>query len=201
MALAELTRSTTATASAPDIAEVPGDVGVRLEVHDASRVEWTVSVPLPERHPARYRIDVELEIPANVFARHAPWEKLQSWTRLDGAGDAEIGGEAVTIDALRRGAVSFAHRLGQASDGFARHCRLAGAVFHRGPRNELEEGLELWLGVARATAEEARERLVTEKSGDGDELRRERGLVDEYVSVRFLEMLAAAERVLGTVAV
>ena len=27
---------------------------------------------------------VELEIPANAFARHTPWDQLQSFTRLDG---------------------------------------------------------------------------------------------------------------------
>ena len=49
------------------------DAVVRLEIHDASRVEWSVSVPLPEDAPLKYAIEVELEIPSNAFARHTPW--------------------------------------------------------------------------------------------------------------------------------
>jgi hypothetical protein len=193
MAVAELTRS---VASAPDLADA-SEVDVRLDVHDASRLEWSVSVPLPEKRANRYSIDFQLEIPANVFARHAPWDQMQSWTRLDGPAETSLGNEVVTIDALRRGAVAFAHKLSRASEGFTRHCRLAAALFTVSPRKDLEHGLELWLEVARATATEARERLDAEHADDGPELTRERALVDEYISVRFLEMMAAAERALA----
>lgn len=155
MAVAELSRS---VASTPELADA-SELDVRLDVHDASRLEWSVSVPLPEKRPTRYRIDFQAEIPANVFARHAPWDQMQSWTRLDGPAETAMGAEAVTIDALRRGAVAFAHKLSRASDGFTRHCRLAAALFLVSPRNDLEDGLELWLSVAVATVQEAREKL------------------------------------------
>jgi hypothetical protein len=184
-------------ASTPELADA-SEVDVRLDVHDASRLEWSVSVPLPEKRPTRYRIDFQAEIPANVFAHHAPWDQLQSWTRLDGAAETDLGNAVVTIDALRRGAVAFAHKLARASDGFTRHCRLAAALFVVSPKNDLVDGLELWLAVATTAIQEARERLDSERENGGVELARERELVDEYMSVRFLEVLAASERALAT---
>jgi hypothetical protein len=195
MAIAEVRQG---AASQPEIAEVASDVDVRLDVHDASRLEWSVTVALPDRGTSEYSIDFELEIPANVFVLHAPWDQLQSWTRLDGPADSPRPGETPDIDALRRGAVSFAHRLARASEGFARHCRLAGAVSATAFTPEtLEDGLELWLGFAAATAGEARERLVSGGKRDGADIARERRLVDEYVSVRLLEVLASAERAIA----
>jgi len=183
---------------APELVADESDVDVRLDVHDASRLEWSVSIPLPERGRASYAIEVELEIPANVFARHLPWDQLQSWTRLDGAAAAPRLGEAPSIDTLRRGAIAFAHELARASEGFARHCRLAGAISAATLTPEsLEEGLRLWLAFATTTAEEARERLARRGPRDSIEIGRERKLVDEYVSVRLLEMLASAERAIA----
>jgi hypothetical protein len=184
--------------SSPEFAVDEKDVDVRLDVHDASRLEWSVSIPLPEHGSATYAINVELEIPANVFARHAPWDQLQSWTRLDGPAEAERVGGSPSIDALRRGAIAFANRQARASEGFARHCRLAAAVSAAAFTTEsLREGLELWLGFAAATANDARDRLTVRNKKDSTEIARERGLVDEYVSVRLLEALASAERAIA----
>ena len=182
------------------------DAQVRLEIHDASRLEWSISIPLPEDRPLAYAIDVELEIPSNAFAQHAPWDQLQSFTRLDGP---EIGGGAtdpLTIDGLRRHALAVAAKLARAGDAFARHCVLAGSLFAAAPRRDLAEGLVLWLDVARATVKDARAGAGKGNghgngNGNGSEerafdpiLARERALVDEYMSVRFLDVLAGAER-------
>src|SRR5262245_19808712 len=140
MALVEVTR---APAVPLDDIEGNDEADVRLDVHDASRLEWSVTVPLPLRRTTVYSIEVELEITANVFSRHTPWDQLQSWTRLDGPAQALRAGEAVTIDELRRGAVAFAHSLARASEGFSRHCRLAGALSASAPMAELEDGLDL----------------------------------------------------------
>jgi hypothetical protein len=174
-----------------------GDALVRLEVHDASRLEWSISIPLPERRSLAYAIDVELEIPSNAFARHAPWDQLQSFTRLDGPQIASVGSDPVTIDGLRRHALAVASKLARASDAFGRHCLLAGSLFAVAPRRDLADGLILWLDVARATAAEARAGIAGVDDAADEAIRRERDLVDEYVSVRFLEALAAAERSLG----
>ncbi|MEO8877746.1 MAG: hypothetical protein ABI461_19285, partial [Polyangiaceae bacterium] len=80
-----------------------------------------MSLPLPEHSPRSYSIDVELDIPSNAFARHAPWNQLQTFTRLEASDDPFRRQHAQTqtqnIDSLRRGAVSLAHRLARASDG------------------------------------------------------------------------------------
>jgi len=169
-------------------------LGLRVDVHDASRLEWIVAVPLPEAGTLAYTVEVQLEIPANVFAPHAAWAQLQSWARLDGSAGRAGANDDVTVDVLRRGAIAFAPKLTVAHDGFARHCRLAGALSSNTPLDDLVDKLDLWLGVATATAAEAREQLVGATAGDSAELRRERSLVDEYVSVRFLDTLAGAER-------
>jgi hypothetical protein len=177
-----------------------GDALVRLDVHDASRLEWSISIPLPKGRPLAYAIDVELEVPSNALAHHAPWDQLQSFTRLDGPQLGTEGTDPVTIDGLRRHALAVARKIARASDGFSRHCLLAGSLFAVVPRSDLEEGLLLWLEAARVTASEARvdkaENLGLEGVTD-EAIRRERNLVDEYVSVRFLEALAAAERSLA----
>jgi hypothetical protein len=172
-------------------------VDLRVEVHDASRLEWTVAVPLPDTRELKYSIDVQLEIPANVFARHIAWDQLQSWARLDGPVGVSNAIDSVTIDALRRGTMAVAHKLARAHDGFARHCLLAGALSASTPLEDLIDKLDIWLGAATAIADEARVQLVAEAPADTVELRRERRLVDEYLSIRLLDALAGNGRSLA----
>src|SRR5690242_9850091 len=109
-----------------------GAAKVRVAVHDASRVEWSLSLPLPDEKPVEYSLDVSIEIPNNTFVRHSPWEQLQGFTRLDGPAITQAG-DVVTIDHLRRGALAMASQLARASDGFSRHCRLAASLFATAP--------------------------------------------------------------------
>jgi hypothetical protein len=190
MAIAELTDHL-----APD---APGTSSVlagqvRLGVHDASRLEWSLSIPLPEDAALPYGLDVEIQIPQNAFVRHTPWDQMQGFTRLDGPAFA-LANDAISIDQLRRGALAMANQLARAGGGFARHCRLAGSLFATTSHSELEEALLVWIDAALRVATETREFLVTPVAGEPAEVRRERALVDEYVSVRLLEMLAGAER-------
>jgi hypothetical protein len=195
MAIAELTQEAFAAAEAA--AEGAGKV--RVAVHDASRLEWSLSIPLPEDETARpYSLRVQIQIPQNAFVRHAPWDQMQAFTRLDGPAIAAVG-DVVTIDALRRGALAMANQLARASDGFQRHCRLAGSLFATAPHSELEDALTIWIEAAVRIAQESRERLTRAEEEEAAELMRERKLVDEYVSVRLFEMLAGAERALSNV--
>jgi hypothetical protein len=197
MAVVELARpSGSAFLDIVDDAEL-GDALIRLEVHDASRFEWSISIPLPEGNKLAYAIDVELEIPSNAFAPHASWDQLQSFTRLDGPQLTSGGSDPITIDGLRRHALAVASKLARASDAFSRHCLLAGSLFAVAPRRDLLEGLILWLEVARATAAEVRAATPNPRPPADEGIDRERDLVDEYVSVRFLEVLAASERALS----
>lgn len=195
MAIAELTEEAYVAQEAAN----EGAGRVRVAVHDASRIEWSLSVPLPTDAPLDYSLRVEMQIPQNTFVRHVPWDQMQAFTRLDGPASVTVGahGDAVSIDQLRRGALALASQLARASDGFSRHCRLAGSLFATAPHGELEDALTIWIEAAVRIAEEARTRLSQAPDIEPAELQRERRLVDEYISVRLLEALAGAERGLG----
>jgi hypothetical protein len=197
MAIVELTQE----AYAASEAAAEGTGKVRVAVHDASRLEWSLSLPLPESEEARsapYSLRVEIQIPQNAFVRHVPWDQMQAFTRLDGPAVTGAS-DVVTIDALRRGALAMASQLARASDGFKRHCRLAASLFATAPHSELEDALTIWIEAAVRIAQESRERLTKVDAEEATELARERRLVDEYVSVRLFEMLAGAERALSNV--
>jgi hypothetical protein len=197
MAIAELTEE----AYVAREAATEGAGRVRVAVHDASRIEWSLSVPLPKDAALDYSLRVEMQIPQNTFVRHAPWDQMQAFTRLDGpAATPERNGDAVSIDQLRRGALAMASQLARASDGFSRHCRLAGSLFATAAHSELEDALTIWIEAAVRISEEARERLTKAPDIEPAELKRERKLVDEYISVRLLEALAGAERGLSQLA-
>lgn len=200
MAIAELTQEAYVALEALEAA-AEGAGKVRVGVHDASRLEWSLSIPLPEKQDTStpYSLKVEMQIPQNAFVRHSPWDQMQAFTRLDGAAPLAMDPDAVTIDALRRGALAMANQLARASDGFQRHCRLAASLFATAPHSELEDALTIWVEAAVRIAQEARDRLHCEKDAEAAELTRERRLVDEYISVRLFEMLAGAERALSNV--
>ena len=74
---------------------------------------------------------------------------MQAFTRLDGpAATPQRDGDAVSIDQLRRGALAMASQLARASDGFSRHCRLAGSLFATAAHSELEDALTIWIEAA-----------------------------------------------------
>jgi hypothetical protein len=172
-------------------------VDVRMDIHDASRIEWSVSLPLPGQKACPYSIAVEMDIPSNAFARHTPWDQLQSFTRLDGGETFQFDEDILTIDALRRNAVAIANQMGRIGEGFSRQCLVAASLFTRVPSKDLEDVLTSAVDAAVALALDARAKLTVERVGEAAELARERGLVDEYVSVRLLALLAGAERGLG----
>ncbi len=180
----------------PDAAEV-GDVAVRMEIHDASRVEWSVALPLPRAKVAHYTINVEMDIPSNAFARHTPWDQLQSFTRLDGGVAFAVEGDVLTIDALRRNALGVAGQLARVGERFRHQCVVAASLFTRVPNRNLGETLAAEIEAGVALARDARGKLVSPAETDAPELARERRLVDEYVSIRLLTLLAGAERGLG----
>jgi hypothetical protein len=97
------------------LAEIHGGAErvVRVGIHDASRLEWSVSIPLPDRHALDYLIEAELEVPTNAAERRTPWEQLQGLTRLSGPTAAATSDDS-TVDSLRRGAVTLAHMLDRA---------------------------------------------------------------------------------------
>ncbi len=172
---------------------------LRIGVHDASRVEWSVSLPLPKGRRVPFTIEARLKVPESAYVEHLPWKQLQHYTRLDGPQMASSG-DVCSIDELRRNVLALANKLTRASEGFARHCRLASSLFATAKSTELEGLLLAWIEGAERLVEDGRERLTRPSESDAEEVLRERKLVDEYLSVRLLEMLGAGERSLSTLA-
>lgn len=196
MAMVNLTQGDVlARGSAADIEAAPCEASPpRVEVHDASRVEWSVSFPIPEGRSAQgFAIEVRLKVPESAFVEHAPWKQLQHYTRLDGP-ELAGGGDGCSIDELRRSVLAIAQSLTRASDAFAKEARLASSLFAKAKSSELEAVLAASLDTAERLVVDGRERLTRGGKTERDELLRERKLVDEYLSVRLLEMLGAAEK-------
>jgi hypothetical protein len=168
---------------------------VRAGVHDASRVEWVVSLPLAATKQ-EFATEVTIEIPSNLFAKHAPWDQLQELARLDGPEESPAF-DTNTIDGLRRLAVALAAQVTRAGDALARHCRLLGSPLSE-DLDAVTQGASLWLEAAVTVLHRARARLVTADETVPSQVGKERALVDEYLSVRLLDVLSAAQRELET---
>lgn len=200
MALAESFDSPSLVPEQSEILAREGEI--RLAIHDASRIEWSFAVPLPTgkggagAKPTPYTMTAELLVPSNTFVPHSPWEQLQVYTRLDGGSGVTDGADRhlPSVDAIRRETVARASALGDTSRLFARHCRLAGSLFAMAPHSDLEGCLR----EALATAQELSEGTRLERVEPAD-LRRERLLADEWISARYIELLASAQRSLGGV--
>ena len=72
MAASHLTSSIFPASITPDRVGAEAEVELRLGVHDASRVEWIVSLPLPRKTPVPFSVEVTIDITSNLFAKHAP---------------------------------------------------------------------------------------------------------------------------------
>jgi hypothetical protein len=178
-----------------------GEGTVRIGIHDATRFEWTVLVPLPARERLPYSIQVELEVPTNAVVRHSPWEQIQTFTRLDeaarpvlGAGGSLDDGASAPVDALRRGAVSLRRMLARAATGFGRHAGMGAAREAEDAEGDPYGFLVVWLETALLAVAETRRQLTQPSSGDTPHVASERALVDEYASVGLLDMLVEASR-------
>jgi hypothetical protein len=179
--------------SEPDFAELharPAAALAQVAVHDASSFEWRVSVPLRSQAAAHYSIEAEFEIPALATSVRSPWEQLYSFSRLEGP-DASTLGDG-SVDRLRRQVVGLTQMLGRAREGFDRHCK---AICEAAPA-EAEPGLTMWLDAALTALGKGRAGLTVAIPADSPELRRERVLADEFISVRLLELLADSQQAL-----
>jgi hypothetical protein len=163
-------------------------------VHDSSRFEWQVTLPLPRSGRVAYEVEAEFEIPSNALSGRSPWDLFQGFIRLDG--DIATEGSSSSLNAVRQKAVALARMLDRARKGFSRHCHEA---INRAPGDESLGAygyLTSWLDAALAAVSSSREHLALASPGDSAEFERERNLADEFISVRLLEFLADAQQVL-----
>src|SRR5438067_13857281 len=85
---------------------------LKIEAHDASRIEWSIYLPLPRgKEVNEAEVDLRLEFPENVYAPHDGGDQLQILARLSSPDEEAAPTEPVTFDGVRRAALGVARRM------------------------------------------------------------------------------------------
>ncbi len=165
----------------------------KIEAHDASRVEWSIYIPLPHgKGHNDAEVDLRLEFPENVYAPHDAWDHLQILARLSSPDEGAALPEPLTFDGLRRSALGAARRMKLLRESIPR-LLLAHSLVAVPQATALSRDLDSVLDQAVELLAHARATLVAPRPGDSPELTRERALADEFLSGQLLEFLTAAE--------
>lgn len=173
------------------------ELGLRLGVHDLSRLEWTVSAPIPTDGKLRYQVTLEADLPAAMYIPHDSWDQLQSYTRLQSPTEdlAPDKIDCLDIDELRRDALGIAHLIKVNRQRFERSA--AGAAAHL--VSALDPALPRTLAAIVAETvklvDDVRQSLADHQNRlPGDPRCREWQLADEFLSHQLLEFLARCQR-------
>jgi hypothetical protein len=165
---------------------------LKIEAHDASRVEWSIYLPLPRDKTAfEAEVDLHLEFPENVYAPHDGWDQLQILTRLSSPDD-DAPGAAPTSDGVRRSALGYARKMKLLRESIPR-AAVAHSLNPMPFAPSLAKDLAAILDKADALLLQARELLTRKLEPDSAEMQRERDLADEFLSGQLLELLTVAE--------
>lgn len=170
--------------------------GPRIEAHDASRIEWSVYVPLPAAGDGAAEVDLSLEVPENVHAPHDGWEQFQLLARLSTPDEDDAPLEPSSVDDLRRAALGYSRKLKLVREALPR-AHLAHALHPLPLAPSLLRDLGALIDRASAIHAEGRERLTARVAADPPDLSRERALADEFLSGQLLELLAVADESCG----
>ncbi len=169
---------------------------LKIEAHDASRVEWSIYIPLPRgREVSEAEVDLSLEFPETIYTPHDGWDQLQILARLsspdidDGRGVLD---EPPDMDGVRRAALGFARRLKLLRESIPR-AGLGQGLSAAPIASALESDLSGVLDRAQAAMEQVRAGLVEARPLDAQPLARERQLAGEFLSGQLLELLTVAD--------
>src|SRR5262249_580467 len=148
-----------------------------------SRIEWTAVLKLPEKDGRKYDVELEIELPATVFASHSVWEHLQIFTRLQSPaeeGPLEIDRE--DLEELRRDTLGGAHRLKRLRQRFERACVARAAPVREAADPHIETTLTDMVTQAVELMADMRTALEPGALSTREEVRRECALADEFLS-------------------
>jgi hypothetical protein len=165
---------------------------IAVEVHDGSRFEWSVNLPIACRDTQSYAIEVDFDLPAHLYVPHDPWEHFQCFGRFGEA--IESGAGAETIDALRRETLGIVSKLSRVHDHAVRGLRARGSLVTTGDTPLDGEEVDRLVEKGTRLVAEARRELSRSRSSESVAICTERRLVDEYISVRYLEFLSGIRR-------
>jgi hypothetical protein len=138
----------------------------------------------------KYTVQAEFELPSISISSRSPWDQLQGFTRLEEPEMVSASGDNATVNLLRQQVLVLQQMLQRARQGVLRHCRL---VCEQPGDEAAVESLITWLNTAFKALATARARAVASKANDSAEIVRERGLADEFISVRLIDFVADAE--------
>ncbi len=183
---------------------VKEDIGLRLGVHDVSRIEWTASVQLPKEGERKYEITFRIEIPANLYPVHEDWDQLQIFSRLQSpAEEGQLIIERADIDELRRDTLGIAHRLKTERDSFERLCTAAAGQLTEALHPSLEQNLATTIGRAVELVATMRsclyEPMAIVDPVMVQQIEREANLADEFLSYQLMDFFSSCERSLSDV--
>ncbi|HEX9578755.1 MAG TPA: hypothetical protein VF993_13460 [Myxococcales bacterium] len=175
------------------MADVSANRRLKIEAHDASRVEWSIYIPLPHgKETTEAEVDLRLEFPENVYAPHDGWDHLQMLARLSSPDEEAAPKGPTTFDGVRRAALGVARRMKLLRESIPR-AALAHALNPMPVAPSLARDLDRTLDQAAQLIANARATLVAPRPTDTPELSRERALADEFLSGQLLESLTVAE--------
>jgi hypothetical protein len=158
-------------------------------VHDASRLEWVLSIPLPLAEAGgRYELDLTVELPHNIYAAQDEWAHLQALTRLESP--EQLDPRHAGDEAIRRAALAVAHLLKRTHERIAKDCLLANSLWTTVPPSErVIQGLVAAIDDALSQTDRARARFES-SSSDPPALAREKDIAEEFVSSRLVDWLS-----------
>jgi hypothetical protein len=166
---------------------------LKIEAHDASRVEWSFYIPLPSGpEVSEAEVSLRLQFPENVYVPHDGWEQLQILARLSSPDEEAPAADPITVDGLRRSALGVARRLKLLRESIPR-VAVAHSLNPMPVAPSLLRDLDRILDEAVAALAQARVTLATSRADEVPEVSRERVLVDEFLSGQLLEFLTVAE--------
>lgn len=190
-------RPVTPKAQAQVSADAPKP-GLKIAVHDRSRVEWVATVPIAApgiEHT--WEITFDLQVPDAIFLPHRPWDHFTVHSRLMSPllspGRHQ---EGAPIEQLRRRALAAAHATKQATAALVRE--VYGLRRKDRVLSELEAArLESQLQHIVEDAAESRAALTYLRDARDQALELEHGLADEFVSNQLLMMVVRLTRALA----
>lgn len=193
--VAPRTRSTPSAVAANSGAPEPG---LRVAVHDRSRIEWVATVPIaPVGEDHTWDITFDITVPDAIWLAHHPWDHFTVRSRLMSPvlmpGNRQVG---LPVEQLRRLALAAAHELKLATETIG--AKLL-AIRKRDRLVGDREADELVAAIERATAGavRARDNLDQLRSHADEPLLRELGLADEFISNQLLMLVTKVVRTLG----
>src|SRR3954471_14966946 len=139
---------------------------LKVEAHDASRVEWSMYLPIPRgREVNEAEVALRLQFPENAYVPHDGWEQLQLLARLSSPDEENFAPDPVTVDGLRRSALGVARRLKLLRERVPR-VAVAHALNPMPIAPSLARDLDRVLDDALSVLAQARSTLVAPQPGD-----------------------------------